>query len=855
MKSFAAVMLGWLVCLPALATPKFTSIPDWVAPATLPDLNSEKPQTHENGIRYVLVDRQWKIQGTDSVYFSQFASQAVNSAGLSSVSHIEIDFDPDYQTVEFHEISVFRDGQWIDKRSASRIDVLQREEGLADQIYDGTKTVNVFISDVRANDLVRYSFSRIGSNPVFDGHFSTELDLAWGVSLDKLHYRLLNLSGHTLQFKTLGDSTHRLRASNKNPREFVLTLKDVSAIQVDDGYPSDVVPYPYIQVSDYANWAEVVNWALPHYQASYDHPQINATASQLFAGLRNDEEKILAALDFVQEQIRYLGVETGINSHRPYEPAKVLKQRYGDCKDKALLLVSLLATQNIDSHVALVDTQQGKRLPTLLPSHANFNHAIVTLRHDDKRYWLDATRQHQQGNLDNLYQANLSHGLILAAGESQLTPFEATLKGRKEVTEIIDIRDSVNGMQYQIDTLHQAMFADQQRRQRQQQSLQAAQQDYLEFTQKYYPEIQLAADLTEQDDPELNQILTRESYFLASPWQPDDESGREVIQFEPFLMDDHLSVPSKAERDVPMALTHPLELVQTTRILLDDVSGMETVDEHIDDPAFEFHKIVRHDTDRETGADVLVIQYRYKSKQDRVSVEAYPEYRARMDKAYDSGFYQISQRQSSAPVTKTTMQKKAPDHAQPAAILPNQNWLFWLLAVLAIQCAWWFNKGFTGLFETDDAPGVQQQPSLSAGLSVLSLLLGLVIVGYVLHFWLDAHWLAYDHWVDFQRVTTQHEQTFAGIKWTANIFLFSLAVCVWRLLLQRREVFVPAFNAFAVCSTVVALLLWCQVYWQSNQIPGWSHVNSVFVIVIVGLASVIAVYLQRSKRVKQILVM
>ena len=48
------------------------------------------------------------------------------------------------------------------------------------------------------------------------------------------------------------------------------------------------------------------------------------------------------AVNFVQNEIRYMGIETGKYSHKANSPEKVFKQRYGDCKDKSLLLASIL---------------------------------------------------------------------------------------------------------------------------------------------------------------------------------------------------------------------------------------------------------------------------------------------------------------------------------------------------------------------------------------------------------------------------------------------------------------------------------------------------------------------------------
>ncbi|MFX8207373.1 transglutaminase domain-containing protein, partial [Acinetobacter baumannii] len=80
------------------------------------------------------------------------------------------------------------------------------------------------------------------------------------------------------------------------------------------------------------------------------------------------EARLLAALRFVQREVRYLGIEMGANSHAPHPPETVLPRRYGDCKDKTLLTLTLLGRLGIPASPALVHTTErqaaAERLPT-----------------------------------------------------------------------------------------------------------------------------------------------------------------------------------------------------------------------------------------------------------------------------------------------------------------------------------------------------------------------------------------------------------------------------------------------------------------------------------------------------------
>ena len=74
---------------------------------------------------------------------------------------------------------------------------------------------------------------------------------------------------------------------------------------------------------------------------------------------------------------RYVGLEFGIHGYKPYKVTQVLARRFGDCKDKASLMVALLREVGIDAELVLVRTRRGGRIDAEPASLAVFDHAIV----------------------------------------------------------------------------------------------------------------------------------------------------------------------------------------------------------------------------------------------------------------------------------------------------------------------------------------------------------------------------------------------------------------------------------------------------------------------------------------------
>lgn len=105
-------------------------------------------------------------------------------------------------------------------------------------------------------------------------------------------------------------------------------------------------------------------------------------ARELTAGKASRQEKAEALVAFVRRQVRYVAVEVGIGGFRPSAPAEVLGRRWGDCKDKAFLLVDMLREVGIEAWPVLIRSASANRVDRDFPSPDELNHAIVAVAPD-----------------------------------------------------------------------------------------------------------------------------------------------------------------------------------------------------------------------------------------------------------------------------------------------------------------------------------------------------------------------------------------------------------------------------------------------------------------------------------------
>ncbi|MBN1997244.1 DUF3857 and transglutaminase domain-containing protein [candidate division KSB1 bacterium] len=156
------------------------------------------------------------------------------------------------------------------------------------------------------------------------------------------------------------------------------------------------------------NWADVANW---YNELFFDRVKadksIREKTAELFAACGSDREKLLKIYNFVRDYIRYVAISIGIGGYQPHFAGEVLRNRYGDCKDKICLMTAMASEAGIQIDPVLVSTWQNGTVDTTLASHIFFNHVIGRAQLSDGRIvWLDPTSEFSNFNELPWYDRN-----------------------------------------------------------------------------------------------------------------------------------------------------------------------------------------------------------------------------------------------------------------------------------------------------------------------------------------------------------------------------------------------------------------------------------------------------------------
>jgi hypothetical protein len=106
-------------------------------------------------------------------------------------------------------------------------------------------------------------------------------------------------------------------------------------------------------------------------------PSLIALSDSLCKNITNDREKVRKIFHWVQKNIKYVAIEDGENGLMPRDANLVLQRRYGDCKDKTSLLVTMMRSQGLDGRFTWTGTRDLPYKYSEFPSMLADNHMIA----------------------------------------------------------------------------------------------------------------------------------------------------------------------------------------------------------------------------------------------------------------------------------------------------------------------------------------------------------------------------------------------------------------------------------------------------------------------------------------------
>lgn len=620
--------------------------------------------------RLLLVERQ--VDVASRLDFAHYAYRIETVAGLQQSGQIRVVFAPSYQTLRWHFLRVWRDGKSRDALDPNSIQLLRQEEDADKFLYHGKITALVILHDLRVGDTIEYGYSLTGINPVFGANYSTTFIGASSTAIDKIFYRIRTAPGRPVNIAPFGE--FKAEYSMTRQGEVVdhrWKASDIPAISAVGDAPSHIGQFPYIQITEYGSWGEVRRWAQDLFANHLKPtPELDEIVRTVTAGCTTQDQKAGALLRFVQDDIRYLGLHLLEGTHRPAPPIEVLKRRFGDCKDKSLLLVVLLRHIGMQADVALVNSTWCRGLESLQPSPGAFDHAIVRVARvsagtfsgtgnyqasfsaapdtldsfgsalsSTSYLWLDPTLTLQGGRFDQRYLPNYGFALVLAENQETLVRVTSPTLGAGSIafSENYNVPDYTSPVSLNLTTTYRGASADAYRYYRRTVDSERYTRELTGYLERFFPKVKALDQVEWTDDRDNNILISRVNLELPDFWKIDPDGRIRRIELYPWALSDRLPRPETMERSVPFALPYPIKWTQTSTAVLPKSWGTNHDSKSVHDDSFDFAYYSNISGPR------IDISYEWRTSADSVPADHLAEWSRKMAEVRATLGYQIQQ--------------------------------------------------------------------------------------------------------------------------------------------------------------------------------------------------------------------
>ncbi|MFC6645717.1 DUF3857 domain-containing protein [Granulicella cerasi] len=334
-----------------------------------------------------------------------------SEASLRTFGVVSTQFASASEHVEMHYVRVHHPDGSVTETPVK--DVIEQPEQVTREapFYSDLKQAQLPVKNLRVGDTLEWEIRVVTTRAEAPNHF-------WGASSfigeevvsldDNLELRVPASKKATVwtnpsvsdqpKVTTEGDTKiyhwhHvQLKATTGDEAAKAKKLKQEKVLTADEEKDDEEGKLPDISWTTFGSWAEVGAWYRSlEGQRTQPDDEVKAKAAELTKDMKTPAEKAQAIYAFVATNLRYIGVSFGVGRFQPHEAVDVLHNQYGDCKDKATLLIAMLRAAGFTPDAVLIGANI--RINEAVPSPSAFNHAINRVKVGDEEVWLDSTQE------------------------------------------------------------------------------------------------------------------------------------------------------------------------------------------------------------------------------------------------------------------------------------------------------------------------------------------------------------------------------------------------------------------------------------------------------------------------------
>jgi hypothetical protein len=354
------------------------SAPDWLRAAAREKLPDYPPET----VAVILIDElQTTVQDNGEINTRhRVAYRLLRPEAKDQYGYVSVPFDNETKVTSFNAWTITADGHEFALKDK---DSVERSTSTYEVFTDDKEKIQRF-AEANPGSVVGYEYVQRQRPFIFED------DWLFQDRIPLRHGRLVLQLPAGWEFAAQWFNHAEQKPQNSGTNQYVWEVSDVPAVDIEAEMPPwqavagwvglKYFPHdPAMRARTTGSWKDLGLWFNGLTQSSrIASPQIKQKVSDLTAGISDPVAKIRALTDYIQRQVRYVAISIGIGGYQPHAASDVFGHQYGDCKDKATLLSTMLHEIGIESYYVLIDSDRGLVRPEY-PS-MRFDHAILAIR-------------------------------------------------------------------------------------------------------------------------------------------------------------------------------------------------------------------------------------------------------------------------------------------------------------------------------------------------------------------------------------------------------------------------------------------------------------------------------------------
>jgi tetratricopeptide (TPR) repeat protein/transglutaminase-like putative cysteine protease len=327
-----------------------------------------------------------------SSQYKQIVFQPLTDAAAANARQYGFVYEADSQVVQLRGAKIYRGNGRVDE-------AIESGEGPADDpsisMYTSGRAFYVQFPRLEAGDVVelRYRVDDVTQRNEFNDYFGEIVQLQSSDATANAEYVVVTPKTRPLYYDSNVPGLSPTVTDSGNQRVYRFFAELVPGLDPEPAMPPGPEVLGFVHVSTYKSWDDLGRWYWGLVKDQFDLDEdTRKLAHKIADGKKTEREKVEAVYDWVIKNTRYVALEFGIYGYKPHRCVQTVTRGWGDCKDKATVIVTLLKELGIPTTMVVVRTQMKGALKSKVASFAPFDHAIAYVPSLD--LYLDGTAEY-----------------------------------------------------------------------------------------------------------------------------------------------------------------------------------------------------------------------------------------------------------------------------------------------------------------------------------------------------------------------------------------------------------------------------------------------------------------------------